>query len=119
MKNEAIFSQKNYPALHALVHRYGISKWVMPRLQAAAREELQSLLIAVQEVGYAQGRGYLGAAEAEPVARDQEIARLRKALEAVRNIAADRERFVARGPAGFMAAVQIVDAALDEQGEKS
>ena len=51
---------------------------------------------------------------AELAVRDQKIAWLREALEAVRAIAADRERFVARGPAGFMAAVQIVDAALGE-----
>jgi hypothetical protein len=114
MKNEDIFSQKSYPVLHALVHRYGIPSGATLEQQAAAREEIQSLLIAAQEVGYAQGRGHPSAVEKEPAARDQEIARLRKALEAVRDIAADRERFVARGPAGFMAAVRIVDAALGE-----
>jgi hypothetical protein len=50
--------------------------------------------------------------------RDQEIARLRAALEAVRGVAADRERFVMQGPRGFMAAVRIVDDALGEQGGK-
>jgi hypothetical protein len=51
---------------------------------------------------------------AQLAARDKEIARLRKALEAVRGIAADRERFVMQGPRGFMAAVRIVDEALGE-----
>ena len=55
---------------------------------------------------------------AELAFRDAEIARLREALEAVRGLASDRERFVARGPAGFMAAVRIVDAALGEQAAK-
>ena len=49
---------------------------------------------------------------AELAFRDQEIARLRAALEAVRAVAADRERFVFLGPRGFLAAVRIVDDAL-------
>jgi len=52
---------------------------------------------------------------AELAWRDKEIARLRKALSEVRNIASDRERFVMLGPRGFIAAVHVVDDALGEQ----
>ena len=52
---------------------------------------------------------------AELAWRDKEIARLRKALSEVRDIASDRERFVMLGPRGFIAAVRIVDDALGEQ----
>jgi hypothetical protein len=44
--------------------------------------------------------------------RDDEIARLREALKAVRDVASDRERFVMQGPRGFATAVHIVDDAL-------
>lgn len=41
-----------------------------------------------------------------------EVARLREALRAARDLASDRERFVRLGPRGFMAVVVIIDEAL-------
>jgi hypothetical protein len=50
--------------------------------------------------------------------RDDEIARLRDALKAVRDVASDRERFVRQGPRGFATAVRIVDNALGGAASK-
>lgn len=47
-------------------------------------------------------------------ALEAQNARLRAALVAARDVAADRELFVAQGPRGFARAVAIIDAALKE-----
>ena len=52
-------------------------------------------------------------AESESAALRAEVARLREALESVRSIASDRERFVMLGPRGVLAAMQIAEAALE------
>jgi len=51
----AVLSRERYPALHAILHRYGIPKGTTVSAQRNAREELARLLAEAFRKGYGQG----------------------------------------------------------------